>query len=334
MKLKKAIAMASCALAMTFGIAACGSSPSKAASGTHKEYKIGLILGDNADPYFLTLWHGAYVEAKKLHVDLIEDAPTSFDYSQEVPLLTDMIAQHVNAIVLSPDSATALNSEIAQAHKAGIPVIVVNQTEKDMNNNPDVLSFITSSNLALSKLAGKEMVTLLHGQGTTAVIDSVAGLTSDIHRGTGFYSYAKANAPNMKVLPMQFSDDSRSKADSIATDLMESHRNLDGIFAVDSFTGQGVGTAVRSAKEVGKVKVIAIDAEPQEVQLMNQGVIQALIAQQPYRLGTLSVQYAYDALTGKKSDIVRSVEPAGIVVTPSNIKTPAMQKVIYQAWHP
>lgn len=334
MKIKKAFALASCAVALSMGLAGCGSGAAKSATSPHKQYKIGLILGDNADPYFLTIWHGAYEEAKQLHVQLEVNGPTTFDYSQEAPLLTDMIAQHVNAIVLSPDSATALNGEIAEAHKAGIPVIVVNQTEKDMNNNPDVLSFLTSSNLALSKQGGKEMTKLVGGKGTVAVIDSVAGLASDIHRGTGFYSYAKTHAPNMKVLPMQFSDDSRAKADSITTDLLETHPNLKGIFAVDAFTGEGVGTALRATGKTGKIKLVAIDAEPEEVQLMKQGVIQALIAQQPYKLGVLGVEYAVDALTGKQSDIVRSVEPPGIVVTPNNLNTPAMQKVVYQAWHP
>jgi ribose transport system substrate-binding protein len=43
-----------------------------------------------------------------------------------------------------------------------------------------------------------------------------------------------------------------------------------------------VGTAIQAAHKTGTVKLVAIDAEPQEVTLLKAGVIQALIAQAPY----------------------------------------------------
>lgn len=315
-------------------LSACGTTSSAANHTVNgkKSYTIAFINGDNIDPYFLTAWHGAYAEANKLGVKLIENAPATFDYEQQAPLIQDMIARHVNAIILSADSGTALQPELLQAHNAGIPVIIVNQTQSDMNNTPYALSFICTSNLELSRYGAKAMNGLIGGSGTTAVIDSTAGLTSDIHRGTGYYAWMKSNAPGVKILPMQFDQDSRSTADAIATDLMKSHPNLKGIFSVDSFTGQGVGTAIKAAGEQGKIKVVAIDAEPQEVTLMKQGVIQELIAQQPYNMGSLAMQYAMDALTGHKSLIKRNVEPAPIIVTPQNLSQ--MGHVVYQTWRP
>ncbi len=320
-------------MAVTLGavLSACGSSPA-ASSHTKKTYTVAFINGDNIDPYFLTAWHGAYAEAHKLGVKLIESAPATFDYEQQAPLIQDMIARHVNAIILSADSGTALAPELKQAHAAHIPVIIVNQTQADMNNTPYALSFISTSNTELSRYGAKAMHSLIGGSGTTAVINSAAGLTSDIHRGTGFYAWMKSHAPHVRILPMQFDQDSRSKADAISTDLMKAHPNLKGIFAVDSFTGQGVGTAIRAANETGKIKLVAIDAEPQEVTLMKQGVIQELIAQQPYHMGALAMQYAVDAITGHKSRIQRSVQPPPIIVTPKNLSK--MGDVVYQSWHP
>lgn len=315
-------------------LSACGTTATAQNNSSHskKPYTIAFINGDNIDPYFLTAWHGAYVEAKKLGATLIENAPATFDYEQQAPLIEDMIARHVNAIILSADSGTALQPELQQAHKAGIPVIIVNQTEADMNNTPYALSFISTSNTELSRYGAQAMHSLIGGTGTTAVINSTAGLTSDIHRGTGYYAWMKSHAPGIKVLPMQFDQDSRSKADAIATDLMKANPNLKGIFAVDSFTGQGVGVAIKSAGQQGKIKVVAIDAEPQEVTLMKQGIIQELIAQQPYHMGSLAVQYAMDAITGHKSRIQRNVAPPPIVVTPKNLSH--MGNVVYQTWHP
>ncbi|PSR24547.1 MAG: hypothetical protein C7B43_18775 [Sulfobacillus benefaciens] len=314
-------------------LSACGTTSAAGhGTSTKKQYTIAFINGDNIDPYFLTAWHGAYAEAQRLGVKLIENAPPTFDYEQQAPLIEDMIARHVNAIILSADSGTALQPELKQAHSAGIPVIIVNQTEADMNNTPYALSFICTSNTELSKYGAKAMHSLIGNSGTTAVINSSAGLTSDIHRGTGYYAWMKTHAPEIKILPMQFDLDSRSKADAIATDIIKAHPHIKGIFAVDSFTGQGVGTAIKALGDKGKIKVVAIDAEPQEVSLMKQGIIQELIAQQPYNMGALAMKYAVDAITGHKSLIKRNVAPSPIIVTPQNLSQ--MSKVVYQTWHP
>ncbi len=321
------------ALTTAATLSACGTTTANTpVKGAKKPYTVAFINGDNIDPYFLTAWHGAYVEAHKLGVKLIENAPATFDYEQQAPLVQDMIARHVNAIILSADSGTALQPELKQAHNAGIPVIIVNQTQADMNNTPYALSFISTSNTELSRYGAKAMHALIGNTGTTAVINSTAGLTSDIHRGTGFYAWMKSHAPGIKILPMQFDQDSRSKADAIATDLIKAHPHLKGIFAVDSFTGQGVGTAIKALNDKGKIKVVAIDAEPQEVSLMKQGIIQELIAQQPYNMGALAMKYAVDAISGHKSLIKRNVAPPPIIVTPNNLSH--MSTVVYQTWHP
>jgi ribose transport system substrate-binding protein len=333
----KALATALALAATSLGLAGCGTSPSTTATPqtTHGKYTIALINGDNIDPYFLTVWHGAYAQAKKLGIKLIEEAPATFNYQSQAPLINDMIAKHVSAIVLSADgTGNVYNQELALAHKDGIPVIIVDETQADMNNNPNALSFITSSNTALAAQAAKETNSLIHGHGIVGVINTSITVTSLLHRYTGFANYLKMHNPGVTVLPQQIAGDSRSVSASLTTDLIESHPNLSAVYAVDSFNGQGAGTAIRGDGKIGKIKLVAIDAEPQEVSLMKEGVIQALIAQQPYKVGSLAVQYAYDALTGHKNLIQRSVEPPGIVVTPQNLNTPAMQKVVYQTWHP
>jgi ribose transport system substrate-binding protein len=334
MKQRWAVGLMAFLLVVPLLLVACGSSSTTGSSSSGNKYTIALINGDNADPFFLTIWAGAKAEAAKLGVNLIEEAPTSFSYQDQIPLLNDMIARHVNGIILSPDSETALDPEMAQAVSAGIPITTVNTTEAVMNNTQYALSFIGTSNTGLSQLGGQYLAQALHGQGTIAVIGSVAGSRGDLHRATGAIDYVHKNDPKMTVLPLQFSNDSRTQADSIATDLMTGHPDLKGIFAVDSFTGQGVGTAIESLHKAGSVDEVAIDAEPQEVTLMRQGVIQALIAQRPYKMGQLGLLYDYYALTNQKSKIIRSVITSPIIVTPSNLDTPTIKTVIYSPTAP
>ena len=311
-------------------VSGCGSTST---TSTTKHFTVGLLNGDNIDPYFLSIWKGALAQATSDHVTLKEVAPATFDAEEEVPLLNDLISEKVNAILLSADgNLPPFLAGLKAAAAAKIPVIIINESEADMSNTKYALSFITSGNTDLGLAAGKAMVAALGGKGTVGVIDSTPGLTSNLHRAAGFVTAATQGG--LTTLPQQFSHDSITTADSIATDLLSSNPGLAGIFAVDSFTSQGVGTAVKALGKTGTVKVVGIDAEPQEVALLKAGVMQALVAQKPYYVGQLAMKYAVDALTGKKSEIVRSVNPGDIVLTPSNINDPKYANVPYSSTAP
>ena len=300
-------------------------------ASSSKPYTIALLNGDNEDPYFYSVWAGALATVKAAGDKFIEEAPATFDYTSQVPLFEDLLAKKVSGILLSADgTGNTFNSELAQAKKDHIPVVIVNETEKDMNNNPNALSFITSSNTKLSELAGKEICTLLHGKGTVGILNSSVTVISDLHRVTGLQAYVKADCPGVTLLPQEVTQDDISTAQSDATDLIESHPNLSLLYGVDDFNAVGILTALKDTHKAGKIKEVAIDAEPQEVAGLRAGVIQALVAQQPYLVGQTAAKYILDALTGHASAIVRSVSPPGIVLTPANINNPKYKDVPYR----
>ena len=72
--------------------------------------------------------------------------------------------------------------------------------------------------------------------------------------------------------------------------LLARHPNLDGIFASDTAYGQGAATAVQNAGKAGKIKIVAFDAEPDEVTALDRGLIQALIVQKAYSMGQFAVK--------------------------------------------
>jgi len=323
------LAAGSLVLPMTMIAAhAATASPAKAAAKSVSGDTFALINGDNADPFFLTIWEGAKVETAKYGVHLVEQAPTTFDGAAQLSLLDDEIAKKVNGIIFSPDADAGFIPAMETAKKDGIPIVMVN-SDSTYNNNPNIISAFTSSQILLGDLAGKAMGTLLHGKGTVGVINSVAGSLGDDQRGTAFISTIHADFPHIKVLKEQFDLDDRATADSMATDEMEANPGLAGIYGVDSFSGQGIGTAIEAAHETGKIKVVAIDAEPQEVTLLKAGVIQALIAQAPYGMGTGAVQDLVDDLNGDGSMIKALNVLPPTEVTPQNINTPAIKKWVY-----
>jgi ribose transport system substrate-binding protein len=315
-------------LSVVAGPAATASASKIAAAKSVAGDTIAFINGDNADPFFLTIWKAAKAESQKYGVHLVEQAPPTFNAALQLSLLNDEIAKKVNGIILSPDADEGLSGAMATAKADGIPVVLVN-SDSTYNNNPDKIAAFTSSQILLAQLAAKAMGTLLHGKGTVGVINSVAGSLGDEQRGTYFISTIKADFPKIKLLAEQYDLDDRATADSLATDEMEAHADLSAIYGVDSFSGQGIGAAIEAAHKTGVIKEVAIDAEPQEVTLLKAGVIQALIAQAPYNMGIGAVQDLVWDLTGHTSKIKELNVLPPQEVTPQNVNTPAIEKWVY-----
>ena len=79
---------------------------------------------------------------------------------------------------------------------------------------------------------------------------------------------------------------------------------------------QGVDTGLKSAHANGKVKIVGYDADPTQIADLKAGVVQALVAQEPYQEGVDGVDQAVNALTGKPT---QSILTGLAVLTQSNL---------------
>ena len=74
------------------------------------------------------------------------------------------------------------------------------------------------------------------------------------------------------------------------------------------------------------MKIVGYDADPEQVADLKKGVVQALVAQQPYQEGVDGVQQAVNAIKGKPT---KSILTGLAVLTNSNLK--ADSKYIYKS---
>ena len=85
---------------------------------------------------------------------------------------------------------------------------------------------------------------------------------------------------------------------------------------------------MQNAGKTGKVKIVAFDAEPDEVTALGRGLIQALIVQKAYDMGVDAVKYAYAYLT-KGTKPPANTNPTYVIATKANIHQPNIAKYVY-----
>jgi ribose transport system substrate-binding protein len=158
----------------------------------------------------------------------------------QISAVNQMIAQHVDAIILDSNSVTGLNRAIAAAHKAGIPVVAAND--------------LVSSKLAYQvETVGKKfgaammegLVKELHGKGNIVIIRGLAGNAVDAAEASGFHGVLK-KYPNIKVLKETYGQWADGPAQKVMADLLSRYQNIDGVFTEGGMQ-QGVVRAFLAA---------------------------------------------------------------------------------------
>lgn len=319
----------SAAAAGTPAASSAGSSAAPAASAAGSTKTFVDIPGLTTDAFYITLHNGAFDAAQKLGINLKYQGTgqEGAAASVQVGIVRSVLATKPSALIISPQSVTALEPPIQQFVSAGIPVIAVDTT---ISNSSLLVTQITSDNAQGGALAADTIAKAHNDQGEVAIENIPPGISTTDLRVKGFEDELK-KYPKMSLVAVENNQGSMTTAQAQTKALLLAHPNLVGIFGTNLEGGQGAGDGVIAAQKQGKITVIAYDAEPAEVQLLKQGVVTALIIQQPALEGQYAVQYANDYINGQKNLIPKQVLVPNVVATSANVNDPSISKFFYSS---
>ncbi|HTX07249.1 MAG TPA: ABC transporter substrate-binding protein [Solirubrobacteraceae bacterium] len=293
--------------------ASSSSSPAAPASSSSSGSKsLALIQGTKADNFYVTMGCGAKAEAAKLGYSINVQGPADFAAPEQIPIVDAITAQHPGAVLIAPTDTHALIAPMQQMKSAGIKVIQVDTTVSD----PSIAAAsISSNNIEGGAKAADELAKLIGDKGSVIVMNEQAGVSTTEARIQGFLQEIK-KYPNIKPLATQYVGDNPAKAAQAITAVYAAHPDLSGVFATNVLVAQGVDTGLTTAHAASKIKIVGYDADPTQVADLKSGIVQALIAQEPYQEGVDGVEQAVNALTGKPT---QSILTGLAVLTRSNL---------------
>jgi ribose transport system substrate-binding protein len=314
--------------AVLLSTAACSSNSSAAGGSTTTKngpYKLAFVQGVAGDAFYVTMQCGMDAEAAKVNAKVTTQGAQKFDSTLQTPLLQSVVATKPDALMIAPTDVTALQQPIEQAKAAGIKVVLVDTTLKD----PSVaVSAISSDNVGGGAAAFKAIQTLVPAGGKVLVISQQPGVSTTDQRGQGFMTAAAAD-PKFTALPIQYAQNDPATAAKILNASLQAHPDIVGVFAVNLFAAEGAATGIRQAGKAGKVKVVGFDAGPDQVKALQDGTVQALVAQQPGTIGKDAVDQAVASLKGQP--VTAKIGTDSTILTKDNLNTPEGQAALYKA---
>jgi len=323
------------AVGATVATVACGSGSSgntPAASGSSgpaasaaAQRRLALIQGVKGDEFYVSMACGAQAEAAKRGATITVTGPDKFDPGLQTPIVNAVTAQHPDAVLVAPTDSEAMIPPLQSMKQAGIKIVEVDTT---VSNDSIAVSAISSDNEQGGVQAAKALTGLIGDKGSVLVINVNPGISTTDARASGFAQELK-NHPNVHALGVQYSNDDPAKAASIVSASLAAHPDLAGIFATNVLTAEGVATGLRNSNAQNRVKIVGFDAGPKQVEDLKSGVVQALVAQEPYQIGVDGVDQAMNALEGKP--VEKTIKTDLVALTKADLDNPDKAKYVYQS---
>lgn len=327
--MKKRTLFSGIALAiMVFGVSGCGrktqqSAEMRVSPEEQQIPRIAVIPKGTTHVFWQSVHAGAAKAAHDLGCKVFWNGPaTEGQREAQFKVVEDMIARSVNAIVLAPLDSKALVPAIKRSTQAGIPVVIMDSAAE----TDDYVSFVATDNLAGGVKAADTLAGLLGGKGRVLLVRYNPGSASTADREKGFEQTLAAKYPGMKIVAAEYGKTTVSTALAVVEDMLAKVPEFDGIFACNESTAVGALRALKNHKLAGKVRFVAFDASPTLVNGLKAKEIDALIAQNPFKMGYEATKAAFDKLAGKT--VERRIDTGVSVITRENLSDPAIAPLI------
>ncbi len=287
-----------CAAALVIALAACSSSNSgshAASTSPGAGKRIGVSIQNREAQFYQDMEAGMRSEAAKYGYRLnVVDA--NRDNALQQSQVEDFISQHVAAIVLTPYDSQAIGSAIAEANRAGIPVFTADIASTSKLGT--VVAHVASDNVQGGFEAGRLMCRAVGKTGSIAIINEPE-VTSVQDRVRGFEQAIAQLCPGVKIVANVDAGGQRDNAESDMSDILQSHRNLKGVFGINDDSALGALTAVKSAGLVGKIAIVGYDATPEARAAIAAGQMYGDAVQHPEQIGRDTIDAIHLYFTGK-----------------------------------
>ena len=288
---------------------------------------IPLIVKHTGNYYFAIVSAGARKAAEELGINTPVQGPTSFsDIQGQIGILENAVSSGATAIVIAPLEYSALGGPIDEAAES-VPVIAVDSAA----DSEAITAMVTTDNVEGGRQAAvalADAVAAAHGtpEGKVALIVGLAGQSTFDQRVRGFKEKLEADYPGLEIIAERIAGGQATEAVNIMTDLLTVHPDIRGIFAPDLVTGAGAGQAVLENDVQDQVKIVAFDSDEKLVQFLSDGVIAALIVQDPFRMGYEGVKAAYAAAHGEA--VEKLIDTGVNVITKENMSSERSQELL------
>jgi len=295
------------------------------ASGSARR-RIAVVPKGTTHVFWTAVERGAKSAGRELGVDVVWDAQLDEgDRAGQIQVVEHLLASGVDALCLAPLDSRALVPTVASARARGVPVIVFD-SPLEGEAPRDFEGYVGTDNRAAGRLGAQALIDAMGGSGKVVLLRYRVGSGSTVEREEGFLEVASAH-PGVEVLVQdRYAGSTAAEAQNEALALLPQLRVADGVFCSQESATVGMLLALRREALLDEVVFVGFDSSPTLVAALRSGEIDALVVQDPARMGELAVRLAVAHLDGAVTP--PSTDTGAVVATGANLADPKIAALL------
>jgi ribose transport system substrate-binding protein len=288
---------------------------------------IPVIVKDTTSIYWQTVLAGARKAGQDFDVNVTElGAQSESDVAGQISLLEKAVASNPTGIVIAPAQFAPLGKPIDEAAKK-VKIIGIDSTA----DTKALTSFLTTDDVQVGHIAADALAnaitrTYADTEGDVAIITASSVAASPDQSVTSFKEQVAKKYRALNVLPEKVADAQAAAGLSIMKDLTATDMNLRGVFVSNIIMAEGASQVVYNKSSGDRINYVVFGSNEKLVKSLHDGTIDALVVQDPFRMGYDGVRTALAASRGEK--MPATIDTGANLITKANMSSARSQELL------
>lgn len=281
-----------------------------ATAAAETPFTVALVMKTLTNPFFVSMEQGARQAEQELGVKLIvKTGAQETSIEQQIAIVRDLMGEGVDAIIIAPADSAELVPVLAQAQKAGIVIINIdNQLDPGIvaAQGMQEVPFISVDNEKGAYQSAKYISDQLDEPTEAVILEGIRTANNAADRKHGAQRAFGEN-PNVTIVAEETANWQIDEAYNVSATLFAQHPNVRAVFAANDMMALGV---IRYLEEAGRTDVLVAgyDALEEAKAAIRAGRLASTVDQQAAQQGYFGVEYAVKALEGKTLPAVTLID--------------------------
>jgi len=286
---------------------------------------VALIVKSTDSEFFLSVFAGARAAATEYNLELTIDGPeTEEDYEAQNRMIARAVEEGAEAIVFSAIDFEKNAAAIDAAAQAGVRIVSIDSGV----SSGQVSTYIGTDNYAAGRMAAQAALEGVRGPLHVGIVNYDEGTANGQEREKGAVdAMAESGRAEITAVVTTLTDAGHAREDTAR--LLEAHPEINVLLAFNEPTSVGAARAVAGLGLSEELFFVGFDSNVVTIDGLQDGCVDALVVQNPYAMGYLGVERAYQLLTGEGDGLDPVLDTSTQIVNRENLFTPDVQKVLF-----
>lgn len=296
-----------------------------AGSGGETQRKVYFVAKSLDTQFWQAAFAGANAAAAEYNIDLTILGPeTEENFEAQNLYIAQAVEAGADALVFSAISYEENAGAVDAAAAKGVRIVVIDSDVASGSVSVRIgTDNVEAGRMAASAALDTDWETLVVG-----IVNYDLGSRNGQEREAGLREAMEAD-PRVRDIYTINVLTSPEAAQAGGKQLLFEHPEINVLVGLNEPLAVGAAQAVEDLGLAGRVRMVGFDTNVRCIDLMRDGPVSALIVQNPYAMGYLGVESAWELMEGRTYDPNKLIDTATTIVTRDNMFTQESQKALF-----